>query len=314
MPHPVNGSPTYLQMLRAPFFSSILAPLGVGTLVAVLVGGHFSFFGLVFVLLMGLGLHSATNVYNDIYDTLQGADPGNPHRNEFSGGSGVLVRHPELLPTMTNLARGGLLIAFIATIGLFLVVPTALRITLVGLFLLSAFFAKFYTASPFRLAYRGLGEISVWFAFGPMAVLVGAVSQGVGFEREVLLFMAPTGLSTLSILWIGQMIDFAADEGAGKRGAVIRMGTARARYGYLLVQCALVVNVVAAALFLPSTGPFVGLVLLPYAALFPKIWKIVSSGHSDPDKLKPAAGLNVLLHLMFSVAINLGLGLALVAG
>ena len=72
---------------------------------------------------------------------------------------------------------------------------------------LSAFLSKYYTAAPIKLAYRGMGELFVWLAFGPMAILLAAVGQNVGFHTYIIAGLAVTGLSTLSILLIGQLID-----------------------------------------------------------------------------------------------------------
>jgi hypothetical protein len=91
-----SNEPGFFRIIRAPFLSSILAPLFFGTLLAVSIQAEFSVIGFVLLLVLGSGLHSATNVYNDIYDTLQGTDTVNRHRNEFSGGSGILVTHPHL--------------------------------------------------------------------------------------------------------------------------------------------------------------------------------------------------------------------------
>jgi 1,4-dihydroxy-2-naphthoate octaprenyltransferase len=303
--------PSYMQTLRAPFFSSILAPLIAGTLLAVGVTGNFSLVGFVLVLVTGLGLHGATNVYNDIYDTLQGTDRVNDHRNEFSGGSGILVRRPELMPVMIRLARVCLGVAFAASLGLSFVVPIHLISQLWTLYVLSAFFAKYYTAAPFKLAYRGLGEISVCFAFGPMAILMASISQGLGAAPEVFLLMAPTGLSTLSILWIGQMIDLHADVQGGKRGMVARIGTSASRYGYVLVQALMVTNLVLVPLLSAHFSWWVALPLLPYTLLLPKILAAVFEHHGNPHELKAAAKLNVLLHLLFSLSFAVGLGLNL---
>ncbi len=57
-------------------------------------------------MIMGLGLHLATDVYNDIYDTKQGADTkGNERRNSYSGGSGILLEKPYLMARMYLVAR-----------------------------------------------------------------------------------------------------------------------------------------------------------------------------------------------------------------
>jgi len=212
----LSKKPNIFQMARAPFLSSIISPLIAGTLLSISINNSVNVLGFLFVLIMGVGLHVATNVYNDIYDTKQGTDKINVHRNEFSGGSGILLDHPDMMPNMYNLARAGLIMALIGTVALMFVVHKSLWLHLWGLYLLSAFFSKYYTAAPIKVAYRGLGEVSVWFAFGPMAILVAAVSQNLGFHPTILIGMPATGISTLSILLLGQMIDLDADKATGK--------------------------------------------------------------------------------------------------
>jgi 1,4-dihydroxy-2-naphthoate octaprenyltransferase len=306
-----TSRPGLFALMRAPFFSSIFAPLLAGTLLAVLARGEFSLAGFVAVMVMGVGLHAATNVYNDIFDTLQGTDRINLHRNDFSGGSGFLVAHPELLPKMYRVARNSLLVAAVAAAALMAVTGRRFWPWLIGLYLLSAFFSKFYTAAPVKLAYRGLGEFSVWFAFGPMAVLVAAISQSTLFHPFVVFAMPITGLSTSSILWMGQMIDLQADSSAGKRGIVARVGSRRGRWGFLLIHLLLMANIVVLAFaVLPHGWPLLA-ALIPYFVLLPRTWKTVHQFYDQPDRLKPAAAWNVQIHLLMSILLVLGLGMTL---
>lgn len=309
----MTNQPNILQMARAPFLSSILSPLVAGTLLSIAISGSFSVLGFIFVLIMGIGLHVATNVYNDIYDTRQGTDRINVYRNEFSGGSGILVNHPQLEKRMFFLARSGLVMALIATIALMFVVQRSYWLWLWVLFLLSAFFSKYYTAAPVKVAYRGWGELAVWFAFGPMAMLVAAISQNVGFHPIVLVAMPITGISTLSILLLGQMIDLPADKAAGKLGIAARRGTKVTAYVYLIVQLVLMINVIVLSLMLKEKGSLVIIALAPYILLLGFIWRIVGPEHANPMALKNAARLNVQLHLFFSILFSLGIGLYLIA-
>lgn len=298
-------------MLRAPFFSSIMAPLAVGLLIALLTTEEFHLLGALFVFIMGLALHGATNVYNDIYDTLQGTDRLNVHRNDFSGGSGIIVENPDMLPQMVRLARISLVIALLATISLMFVIKRPLWPVLWTLTALSAFFSKFYTAAPIKLAYRGFGEIAVWFAFGPMAILVAAVSQNVSFHPFILAAMPTTGLSTVSILMIGQMIDVDADRRSGKMGLAARYGNRVARYAYIGIQFLLVLNIAVLAFIVLPHGWFVALAILPYLFIFPAVFSIVRREYDNPEGLKKAAGLNVQIHLLFSFLFVVGLLLTL---
>ncbi len=307
-------APGLLQMIRAPFLSSILSPILAGSALAFYLSGDFNWYGFALVLIMGLCLHSATNVYNDIYDTKQGTDSFNVHRNEFSGGSGILQNHPHVLSRMYRIARTSLVLALIVTVLLMRVVEEHLWSHLWVLYLLSAFFSKYYTAAPVKLAYRGLGEVSVWFAFGPMAISIAAVSQSVDLGSVVVAAMPATGLSTLSILLIGQLIDLKADSTAGKRGIAARLGTRVTAWFYFLVQSLLVLDIVLLGLVFIQNGWFILLALVPYILLFPGAWSIVRKHHDNPDKLKPAAGTNVMIHLLFSLLFLAGLILTILVG
>jgi len=302
-----SNRPGLIKMVRAPFLSSIISPLIAGTLLAVLITGSLELVNFIFVLIMGICLHIATNVYNDIYDTKQGTDKINVNRNEFSGGSGVLVNHPDLFPKMFSLARWGLIGALLATIVLFFMINDEFQIYLILLLLLSAFFSKYYTAAPVKLAYRGWGEFFVWLAFGPMAILVATVSQNVGFHNIICAAMPITGISTLSILLIGQMIDFDADKASGKWGVAVRLGNKTTTYIYVIVQILLCLNIIILSIIYLKNGWLVLISLVPYMILLPKILKILIPNYNQPEFLKSAAKLNVLLHLSFSLLFILTL-------
>lgn len=294
------------KMIRAPFLSSIIAPIILGTLLAVYLNGSLEVLNFLIVLIIGIGLHVATNVYNDIYDTIQGTDKVNAHRNESSGGSGVLLDHPELMGKMFLLARLGLIVALAGTIALMPLIDKILWPYLWGLYLLSAFFSKYYTAPPFKLAYRGWGEISVWFAFGPMAILIATVSQNLGLHPLVWLLMPATGLSTSSILLAGQMIDLDADRAGGKHGVASRLGTRFTSVLYLLVQSGIVANVILLFIYFPGKSWLFLFALVPYLVIFPKAAGIIYKNHDNPDPLKQGAKLTVLIHLAFSFLLIVG--------
>jgi 1,4-dihydroxy-2-naphthoate octaprenyltransferase len=165
----------------------------------------------------------------------------------------------------------GLIVALAGTIALMPLIDKMLWPYLWGLYLLSAFFSKYYTAPPFKLAYRGWGEISVWFAFGPMAILIATVSQNLGLHPLVWLLMPATGLSTSSILLAGQMIDLDADRAGGKHGVASRMGTRFTSVLYLLVQSGIIANVILLFIFFPGNSWLFLFALIPYILFFLKL-------------------------------------------
>ena len=306
MNHIMKENPGIAKMIRAHFLSSIIAPIILGTLLAVHLNGRLELLNFLIVLIIGIGLHVATNVYNDIFDTIQGTDKVNVHRNESSGGSGVLLDNPELMGKMFLLARIGLIVALAGTIALMPLIDKDLWPYLWGLYLLSAFFSKYYTAPPFKLAYRGWGEISVWFAFGPMAIMIATVGQNLGMHPLIWLLMPATGLSTSSILLAGQMIDLDADRAGGKHGVASRMGTRFTSVLYLLVQAGIIANVILLFIFSPGHSWLFLFALIPYILIFPRAAGIIYKNHDNPDMIKQGAKLTVLIHLAFSLLLIIG--------
>jgi 1,4-dihydroxy-2-naphthoate octaprenyltransferase len=210
------------------------------------------------------------------------------------------------------LARSGLIIALLTSIGLMFFIERELWPYLWGLYLLSAFFSKYYTAAPVKLAYRGLGEVSVWFAFGPMAICIAAISQHVLPDQQVFLLMPVSGFSTLSILLVGQLIDLEADKKGGKHGVASRLGTGPTALIYVLVQVGLVVNVILLSLLLDGRSLPLLIAILPYVLLFPRTAVKILKHHGDPDPLKQVAKMTVQIHLLFSILLIAGFVICIV--
>jgi 1,4-dihydroxy-2-naphthoate octaprenyltransferase len=113
--------------------------------------------------------------------------------------------------------------------------------------------------------------------------------------------MPISGLSTLSILWMGQMIDLEADKSTGKLGMVSRIGTNASRFPYLLIQLALITNVAVIPFVIPGIKLSLLAALIPYLTLFPRIIPIIMKEHANANGLKPAAKMTVMIHMGFSL-------------
>jgi len=297
--------PNLLEMARAPFLFAIIVPLTIGTLLSVHITGSLDVLGLVFASLVGIGLHISTNVYNDIYDTKQGADTSRSSKSEFSGGSGILVNHPDMEKDMFNLARAGIVVGSIGYVGLFWTSETRFLPLLTFIFLVSIFLSKYYTAAPFKFAYRGLGEIVVWFGFGPLAVLLASTAQNVGFHPYMISIMPITGLSTLFIVWMGQMVDLPDDVAAGKKGLVARIGLEKSVYGLFFIHILALVNVIFVSLIL-NPGFFLLVALIPHAFLLPSMFKKLNREDKDQKSISSVSKLNFTLYLLFSLFLMIG--------
>jgi 1,4-dihydroxy-2-naphthoate octaprenyltransferase len=307
-----DRDPGILQMIRAQFLIGIIIPLTIGTLIAFAISRVFHLEGFLLVLVIGLGLHVSTDVYNDIYDTKQGADTKESNtRNYYSGGSGILVEKPYLMKRMYLLARLGLFFSFLGMLGLLFFIDRYLWVYVIIIYLVSAFLSKYYTAAPLKLGYHGFGEFLVWLSFGPLAITLACLSQNLVPSGMFYAIMPITGLSTITVLWSGQLVDLPNDTAVGKRGMVARIGSRNATYGYMIIQSLLILNTLIVAVFVVHYGWLLLFSLIPFLYFLPKIWSLLHYYHADIEKLVPLTSLNSTLYGLFSFLFILGLGLTL---
>ncbi|MBS3936478.1 MAG: prenyltransferase, partial [Sulfuritalea sp.] len=105
---------------------------------------------------------------------------------------------------------------------------------LIGIGLVGLLVGWAYSAPPFRLQSRGLGEFGITAAW--LLIVIGS-----DFVQRHELSLAPVAaglgfaLLVANILFINQFPDAKADAQAGKRTIVVRLGVQRARRGYALI-------------------------------------------------------------------------------
>ncbi len=297
--------PSFPEMIRAPFLFAIIVPLISGTLVSVIVSGSFSAIGFFLILIIGLSLHITTNVYNDIYDTKQGADDHSSMKSEFSGGSGILVDDLELLPKMYLIARSGIIVGISGALFLMLFIDRTLWISLWMVIGTAVFLSKYYTADPFKFAYRGMGELVVFIGFGPLAVMLAGIGQNTGLHPALLSISPITGFGTLFIVWMGEMVDLPTDLKGGKIGAVARIGIHNAAYGLMAIHLSALLCVLFVVLFILDPGWPLLIVLIPYSIILPNVWKELKDVR-EHDKLVNISKLNFILYVSFSLFLMLG--------
>ncbi len=235
-----------LAITRMPFTSaSILPVLAVGAYFTGAGDGLFSVFQFVFTIIAIIIAHLAMNVLNDYFDVKDGTDEGNAeYFQQVSGGSRAIELGLISLKGTSKL--GGFLLGIAMGIGSVLIYNiytdwpqnfnATIIITICGLFL-----GYFYTARPIRLvARRGLGELAIFLAFGPLLTLgVGyAIFKGDFSASEhfinCLLLGIPLGLLTTNILLINEFPDMNSDAETGKNHLVVTFGKKASRWIYLV--------------------------------------------------------------------------------
>lgn len=239
VPHPREPSTARPRALPATLFAATRPAFLSVTLIGCLIGlacAHGSGVALdpvrAFVtVLFALVAHAGVNVINDYHDACNGADAANTTRLfPFTGGS-RFIQNGVLSARQTARLGYGLLAAVVPA-GLWLAAEAGAGLLAIGLGGLVVGWA--YSAPPFALMSRGLGEAAI--AAGWLLVVIGAdfVQRG-SFSALPVAAGLSYALLVANLLYINQFPDHDGDAAVGKRTLVVRLGPAVAKWGYLLI-------------------------------------------------------------------------------
>jgi 1,4-dihydroxy-2-naphthoate octaprenyltransferase len=226
-----NPLARYFAATRPAFLSASLMACLIGLAIAKHSGIALAPELAAFTLLFALLTHAGVNVLNDYYDALNGTDACNVERVfPFTGGSRFIQNG---VLTLAQTARFGFALLFcVALAGLWLMLRSAPQLLYIGL--AGLFIGWAYSAPPFRLNSRGLGEVCV--AAGFLLITVGTdFVQRKGFAAAPFIAGLSYALLVTNLLYINQFPDRKADTAAGKLHWVARLDVRQARWGYVLI-------------------------------------------------------------------------------
>ncbi len=218
----VNPILDVLKTGRAVSLPTILMPV-VGGAALAFHEGTFSPLALALTLIGSSCALLAANLLNDVYDFKGGADqsaravPG-----AIETGSGAFVEG------RWSTQKGWRVIAVLAALALacgamlaWLSTPLVLLFAAAG-----AMISYAYVGPPFPLAYkgRGLGELAIFFAFGPIPVAGALLAHGGVVTEQTLGVGALFGLSAVLMLYHHHFLHWQADRAAGKWSPVALLG------------------------------------------------------------------------------------------
>ncbi len=225
----------WLKEFRALFLLFVALPVILGSAVAhAREPGTFSLFYCALSVAAMMSLHAGTVILNDYFDFRSGTDVLNRERTPYSGGSGLLPE--KILRPGEVLAAGSLCFGLSIALGLFIVLTRSPAVLVIGF--AGVAIGLFYTAPPFKLAYRGLGETARLIATPLMvlgAYLVQAPSSwsGPGNMAAALAASLPVAFLNTAALYIFEFPDYDADAAAGKKNLVVRLGRKNAVYLFI---------------------------------------------------------------------------------
>jgi 1,4-dihydroxy-2-naphthoate octaprenyltransferase len=282
----------WVHALRAPFLTASLIPALLGAFAAFSRTGHLDLGRLGPTLGGVLCVHLGANLANDFFDEATGCDRLNPDPTPFSGGSRVI--QDGLLSAKAVLAASLAFFGAGAVQGLWLnhVVPGN-GVLVLGL--LGILCGVVYTAVPVKLSYRGLGEILVFLAFGPLVVAGSYLCQAGTLDGVAFLVSIPAGLLVTAILLINEVLDVEWDSRAGKRTLVVALGERRGYALFLMTYLGAFVWL-AIGIVVGFYPPVAGLALLPLVAFLRKI--LPRNALRDRAAIVNASRLTIMSHMI----------------
>jgi len=226
-----NPLARYFAATRPAFLTASLMACLIGLSSAWHDGLTFDISLALVTLLFALFAHAGVNVLNDYYDALNGTDAQNTERIfPFTGGSRFIQNG--VLTMIQTRNFGFALLCGVVLAGLWLMARSAPQLMYVGL--AGLFIGWAYSAPPFRLNSRGMGELCV--AAGFLAITVGTdFVQRKGFTAAPFIAGLSYALLVTNLLYINQFPDRTADTAAGKLHWVARLQVQTARWGYALI-------------------------------------------------------------------------------
>ncbi|QZA58704.1 1,4-dihydroxy-2-naphthoate octaprenyltransferase [Candidatus Rhabdochlamydia porcellionis] len=200
-----------------------ISPVLIATTMAIKIG---NFDWLIFLCTMctALGIQVTTNLANDYFDYLKGADTYQ-RKGFMRVTQAKLVSHKAM--------RQAIIISMLLTLlsGIYLMIIG--KALIACLLIISLCLSILYTAGPYPLAYLGLGELLAFIFFGPIAVSGAYYLQIGSLPLEALLAgIAPGAIST-AILIVNNVRDINEDRLVNKKTLAARFGKSFGKWEYL---------------------------------------------------------------------------------
>ncbi|MDZ4673725.1 MAG: prenyltransferase [Gemmatimonadota bacterium] len=244
----------------------------------------------------------AKNASGEVVDFDHGVDQAvtEADRSPFSGGKRVLVERLLTRGETVGIAWVSYAVGIMA--GLLIVAarePGVLWIGVAGVGL-----AYFYHAAPFRLSYRGLGEVAVAVVYGPLVCAGTYLVQRGTVSSDVLWLSLPLALLIGGFLLINEFPDYLADQSAGKRTLVVRLGRRRASRAFAGIVLVTSLLMVLLPLILVPRGALLGaFAILPATAAS----RTLLATPEETRRIIPAQVRTLQSFVLYAVAAGAGL-------
>lgn len=208
-----------LRLARPHFLVTGVMLYVLGVLLAIANGAAVELTVLILGYVIFLFAHISMHFSNDYFDR-KGDEKS--QRTSMSGGSGVLVEHPEMAHLALIIAVLLLMASAVTATAFTLYYSYPLSFLMFAI--LGALLGWFYNAPPLRLAYRGLGEISTVIALGFIMPGLGYFVASGTIDLWFVILMLPLFCYGLFFIVTVEMPDIESDRMAGRENLLVDHG------------------------------------------------------------------------------------------
>lgn len=290
----------WLQAARLKFLPQGIFPVFIAG-AAAYAAGVFNPLYFIVAVLAAAAVQIGLTMFNDTLDFQYGTDKGTSDaKNPFSGGSGVLtsgcIKPKQAMSVIVGLYVFALLcgIYFAFAVGI-----ESLYIAGLG-----AFVSIAYSAKPFRLAYRGLGELAMLIGYGPVLTAWAYYVHAGTVTTDIILAGIIPGLCMWTMILINEIPDYAEDKAAGKKNLTYRLTPEGSKNLFIASLAAIYVYIaiLIAAGVLPMLAAlaFLGIPLAVAAA------QTANREYADALKIAKANKYMVLIYSLTNAAVAIG--------
>ena len=279
----------WLQAIRPRTLFNSISPAFIGSVMAI-EQGTFNWLVCLFTFLTGLGLQISTNLSNDYFDFVKGADTA-----ERKGPMRVTASGAVSVPAIKKACA--ISFGLTAISGSYLIWEGGVYIAAV--FAIYTLLSYCYTGGPYPLAYLGLGDLFVLLLYGVGAVAVTYYLQTKVISMEAMLVGLGSGAISTAVINTNNLRDEEEDRKANKKTLVVRFGQKFGRWEYLC--CILTAAIIP--FFFIRNHPFcliASLIFLPALFLIHSVFTIKDLRDFYPI-LPKTAQLLFLYALLFSI-------------
>ena len=254
----------WIAAARFKFLPQGVMPVCIGTAMAC-VAGSFNGFYFILAFIAAACVQIGLTMLNDTLDYTYGTDKLKLHeKNPYSGGSGVFCEGRISPQSSLKVIIALYIIAFI--IAVYFTVTVGWGVMLLGVS--GAAISLIYSVRPFRLAYRGLGELAMLIGYGPIITLFAYYVHTGFFGWDVFWVGIIPGFLMFTMILINEIPDATEDRLAHKKNLCYRLGIKNTKNLYIL--CLLLIFIYIALLIITSLLPITACIVflgLPLAAL-----------------------------------------------